>query len=142
VAAEPTDNDASALMGACLQGQAATLNGFYCGRAADVYGIALDRCGSLLVTWPAQAGVKETDGTYVSQQVGGPRVLSCAKAAAVLHEQEPSANHHSATPGLAATGASPWTAIGGSALLVMTLTGVYVVRRRARRAASYASAHG
>jgi hypothetical protein len=32
--------------------------------------------------------------------------------------------------------------VGGTALLMMTLTRVYVVRRRARDAASYASSHG
>ena len=137
VLAEPTDQDASALMGACMQGETATLNGFVCGRAADVYGIALDRCGSLLVTWPAQASIKKTDGTYVSQQVGGPRILSCDKTTAVSPEQ-----HNSAIPGLAATGASPWAAAGGTALVMTTLAGVYVVRRRARRAASYAALHG
>ena len=36
---------ASELMGACLDGPTATLNGFACGRSADVYGIALDPCG-------------------------------------------------------------------------------------------------
>jgi hypothetical protein len=142
VLAEPSGQDASALMGACMQGEQATLNGFACGRAADVYGIALDRCGSLLVTWPAQAGIKQTDGTYVSQQVGGPRLMSCPKAAAVSQAEQPSASHTSVTPGLAATGASPWAAVGGTALLMMTLTRVYVVRRRARDAASYASSHG
>jgi hypothetical protein len=62
---------ASQLMGACNQGQAATLNGFACGRAADVYGIGLDNCGNVLLAWPAQAGL-QSDGTYASQQVGGP----------------------------------------------------------------------
>jgi hypothetical protein len=61
---------ASQLMGACMQGTQATLNGFACGRAADVYGIALDRRGYLLLTWPAQANLP-TDATYVSQQVAG-----------------------------------------------------------------------
>ncbi|HVB27630.1 MAG TPA: hypothetical protein VNE21_06945, partial [Mycobacteriales bacterium] len=67
---------ASSLMGACLSGPAATLNGFTCGRSADVYGIALDGCGRLVVTWPAQAGFAGTDGTYVSQQTGGPTLLA------------------------------------------------------------------
>ena len=59
-------------MGACLQGQTATLNGFACGRSTDVNGIAIDQCGRLLVAWPAQI----TDGaTYVSAQVSGPRLL-------------------------------------------------------------------
>jgi hypothetical protein len=68
---------ASELMGACLQGQTATLNGFYCGRSTDVNGIAIDKCGRLLVVWPAQLA----DGaTYVSAQVSGPRLLrtSCS----------------------------------------------------------------
>ena len=62
---------ASDLMGACHQGAESTLNGFDCDRSTDVNGIALDRCGRLLLAWPAQAGLK-TDGTYVSRQVGGP----------------------------------------------------------------------
>ena len=64
---------ASQLMGACNNGSGSTLNGFECSRSTDVNGIALDRCGRLLLAWPAQAGLK-TDGTYVSQQVGGPRL--------------------------------------------------------------------
>jgi hypothetical protein len=75
VVVEPNQS-ASELMGACLDGQAATLNGFYCGRAADVYGVALDACGRLVVTWPAQAG-RQTDGTYVAQQTAGPTLLPC-----------------------------------------------------------------
>ena len=126
VLAEPSDQDSSALMGACLQGQTATLNGFYCGRAADVYGVALDSCGSLLVTWPAQAGLK-SDGTYVSQQVGGPTLLPCKGASARV--QQP-ATHRSTGPGLAATGSSPWAAGVGTGLLAFALAGLLVVRRR------------
>ena len=66
-------------MGACMQGQQATLNGFACGRSADVYGIALDKCGGLVTTWPAQAK-RKTDGTYVSQQTGGPTLGTCKTA--------------------------------------------------------------
>ena len=63
---------ASELMGACIQGQGATLNGFACGRSTDVNGIAIDHCGRLLVVWPAQI----TGGaTYVSEQTAGPRLL-------------------------------------------------------------------
>ncbi len=51
---------ASQLMGACNMGRTATLNGFACGCSTDVNGIALDACGRLLATWPAQAGVEET----------------------------------------------------------------------------------
>ena len=70
VPVEPSQTS-SQLMGACNQGQEATLNGFACGRAADVYGIALDNCSNLVLTWPAQAGL-QSDGTYTTQQVGGP----------------------------------------------------------------------
>jgi hypothetical protein len=63
---------ASELMGACLQGQTATLNGFYCGRSTDVNGVAIDKCGRLLVVWPAQI---DNGATYVSTQVSGPRLL-------------------------------------------------------------------
>jgi hypothetical protein len=71
------DQTASELMGACLQGQASTLNGFYCDRSTDVNGIAIDKCGRLVLAWPAQIA----DGaTYMSEQVSGPRLLrtSCA----------------------------------------------------------------
>jgi hypothetical protein len=70
------DQTASQLMGACLQGSQAVLNGFWCSRSTDVNGIALDRCGRLIVIWPAQSRLP-TDGTYVSQQVGGPAVRGC-----------------------------------------------------------------
>jgi hypothetical protein len=75
VVVEPNQS-ASQLMGACLQGQQATLNGFACGRSTDVNGIALDKCGRLTVVWPAQAGLR-SDATYVSQQRGGPTLLRC-----------------------------------------------------------------
>ena len=68
---------ASQLMGACMQGTQAVLNGFACGRSTDVNGIAIDRCGRLLVVWPAQAGLP-TDATYLSMQTSGPRLLSKA----------------------------------------------------------------
>jgi hypothetical protein len=72
---------ASALMGACMTGPRATLNGFFCSRAADVFGVALDSCGGVLVTWPAQEGIQElttplTDTTFVAQQTGGSRVTA------------------------------------------------------------------
>ena len=75
VLVEPNQT-ASQLMGACMQGQQATLNGFACGRSTDVNGIALDKCGRLLVTFPAQANLP-TDATYVSQQTRGPTLLPC-----------------------------------------------------------------
>ena len=71
---------ASELMGACMQGQQATLNGFTCGRSTDVNGIAVDPAGNVLLTWPAQAGIKATDGTYASQQTGGPSLLAAPAA--------------------------------------------------------------
>jgi hypothetical protein len=63
---------ASSLMGACLDGPTATLNGFACDRSTDVNGIAVDPCGRLLAIWPAQSG--DARGTYVSQQTKGPRL--------------------------------------------------------------------
>jgi len=73
VVVEPADTS-SELMGACMQGQQATLNGFACGRAADVFGVAIDKCGNLVTTWPAQAG-QQSDGTYVSTQTSGPNLV-------------------------------------------------------------------
>ncbi|MDQ1705224.1 MAG: repeat-like domain [Frankiaceae bacterium] len=71
---------ASELMGACLQGTQAVLNGFACSRSTDVNGIAIDSCGRLTVVWPAQANLR-TDATYVSQQTGGPTLLPCRTSA-------------------------------------------------------------
>jgi hypothetical protein len=76
VVVEPPQT-ASALMGACKQGQQATLNGFACGRSADVFGIAIDKCGNLITTWPAQARL-QSDGTYVSTQTSGPNLVCSA----------------------------------------------------------------
>jgi hypothetical protein len=124
---------ASELMGACLQGTEATLNGFYCGRATDVNGIALDRCGVLLLTWPAQAG-QETDGTYVSTQVGGPRLRAGACEEEPLGLPGPDARPASSGtrhPGgvLAATG---WpSAVGVLALALLVCAGL--LRRRLHR---------
>lgn len=73
VVVEPAQS-ASQLMGACRSGQEATLNGFVCGRAADVFGIAMDKCGNLITTWPAQANL-QSDGTYVTTQTAGPNLV-------------------------------------------------------------------
>jgi len=73
VVVEPAQSS-SKLMGACLSGQEATLNGFACGRAADVFGIAIDKCGNLITTWPAQAR-QQSDGTYVTTQTSGPNLV-------------------------------------------------------------------
>ncbi|MDQ1746101.1 MAG: hypothetical protein QOD07_364, partial [Frankiaceae bacterium] len=73
VVVEPAQSS-SKLMGACKQGQEATLNGFTCGRSADVFGIAIDKCGNLITTWPAQANL-QSDGTYVTTQTSGPSLI-------------------------------------------------------------------
>jgi hypothetical protein len=82
VVVEPADTS-SQLMGACMQGQSATLNGFTCGRAADVFGIAIDKCGNLITTWPAQAHM-QSDGTYVSTQTSGPNLI-CSTTVSRMH---------------------------------------------------------
>ena len=126
VVVEPNQT-ASQLMGACMQGQQATLNGFACGRAADVYGVALDRCGALVTTWPAQAGRKATDGTYVSQQVGGPTLGVCKSATVTKGKRSSNGSGGSATgPRLASTGSSRWLPV--AALLLLSVA--VVVRRR------------
>ena len=133
VVVEPNQTS-SQLMGACMQGQQATLNGFVCGRSTDVNGIALDKCGRLLVTFPAQAGLP-TDATYVSQQTGGPTVLPCTSSGGATggvtrqpsHERQP--NAAGGGPALASTGGSRLPAIG-AVLLVAAAAALAVVRRR------------
>ncbi|MCU1602314.1 MAG: hypothetical protein JWO22_3023, partial [Frankiales bacterium] len=124
---------ASALMGACVQGTTATLNGFACGRSTDVNGIAQDQCGRMLLTWPAQAGLKDTDGTYASMQTAGPRLRTKVCAASVTPPKAvppkatpPRTGHQGGGQGLAATGAS--TALAIAALLLLG-TAVAVRRR-------------
>src|SRR3954452_3380354 len=128
VLVEPSQT-ASELMGACMQGQQATLNGFACDRAADVYGIALDKCGGLVLTWPAQAK-QRTDGTYATQQTGGPNLGLC-KAPTVSGSgtgKSSSGDRTSTVTGsLASTGGSRWIAIGGFVLLLAA--GVLALRR-------------
>jgi len=63
-----------------MQGQQATLNGLVCGRSTDVNGIAVDPSGNVLLTWPAQAGIQATDGTYASEQTGGPSLFATPPA--------------------------------------------------------------
>ena len=129
VIVEPNQT-ASQLMGACNQGQQATLNGFACGRSADVYGIALDRCGGLVTTWPAQAN-KPTDGTYVSQQTGGPTLGVCKSSAPSGSKRGSGSTTGSGSgsgSGLAGTGDSPWWPVAGLGLLVVA--GVLARRRR------------
>jgi hypothetical protein len=121
---------ASSLMGACLSGPTATLNGFACGRSTDVNGLAIDSCGKMIAIWPAQAGVSE--GTYTSQQVSGPTLRSKACAQAVSKPvkvpvkapvTKPSSS--GGTGSLAATGGSV-----GLAVLALGLLGAAVLLRR------------
>jgi len=133
VVVEPNQT-ASQLMGACMQGQQATLNGFACGRAADVYGIGLDRCGGLLLAWPAQANLR-TDGTYATQQTGGPTLAACPRTATHSGSGASRSTSHDttssgATGGLASTGLPPALPVGG----VAALGAAAVLIRRRRRA--------
>src|SRR3954466_9948481 len=132
VVVEPNQTS-SELMGACMQGQQATLNGFVCGRSTELNGIALDKCGRLLVTFPAQADLP-TDATYVSQQTSGPTVLPCASTGGsggtvrdTTHDRQP--NAAGGGPALASTGGSRLPAIG-AVLLVVAAVALAVVRRR------------
>jgi hypothetical protein len=117
---------ASELMGACLEGPAATLNGFACGRSADVYGLSSDACGNVVVAWPA------LDATYASQQVGGTRLRRgvCAQAAAppkvTKPERQPAAPPASGGGSLPTTGAPAGVAVLALVLLVPAL----LLRRR------------
>jgi hypothetical protein len=130
---------ASQLMGACLSGAAATLNGFACGRAADVYGIADDACGNLLVTWPAQAGLR-TDGTYVAQQTGGSRLLvqcssgSTGSGGGGSNGGVGSGKQGShATRNLASSGLDPLLPASGLVLLVVAAVSAGGIRRNKAR---------
>jgi hypothetical protein len=138
------NQSASELMGACLQGTQAVLNGFACGRSTDVNGIALDSCGRLSVIWPAQANLR-TDATYVSQQVSGPRLLPCKAAGnpghgGTGHGSSPGASGSGSGGGNGASGGSgglpdsgshPLLAIVGAALIAVS-GGLLLLRRRSR----------
>ena len=129
---------ASQLMGACMQGTQATLNGFACGRSTDVNGIAADSCGNLLVTFPSQAA-GSPDVTYMSQQVSGTRLRTgvCGRAATTptvlppaTHPQAPPPAAGGAGSGgrLAATGAPAGLAV----LALLALAAAATLHRRTR----------
>ncbi|MFN2582416.1 MAG: hypothetical protein ABR498_06720 [Candidatus Dormibacteria bacterium] len=72
---------ASEMMGACNQPPQSAINGFACNRSTDVWGIALDNQGQLLVTWPKAShhnfGCSNGDATchtYVTRQTDGPTI--------------------------------------------------------------------
>jgi hypothetical protein len=120
---------ASELMGACNEGPTATLNGFACGRSADVYGISEDACGRMVLAWPA------VDATYASQQTSGTRLRSgvCGQAAVPPTVIKPVAQPPAAPPpsgggNLPATGLpAGLTALG---LLLLLAPAVALSRRR------------
>lgn len=129
------NHTASELMGACMQGQQATLNGFVCSRSTDVNGIAIDKCGSLLVTWPAQS---KADATYVSQQIGGPTLLRCSSTsgtgAVSSSSSDATGTENGGSKALNAGSGLPDTgspaALGLVALLLMAAGGALWVWRR------------
>ncbi|GAC1445165.1 MAG: hypothetical protein NVSMB55_24680 [Mycobacteriales bacterium] len=130
---------ASKLMGACLQGTAATLNGFVCGRATDVNGIAVDSCGRLVVTFPAQAGPPSV--TFASQQVSGSRLRSavCGASLSAPKVVKPMAGPPAAGPSRrtsSGAGGASLPRTGGSAglaaIALLLFGGGLVLRRRTR----------
>jgi hypothetical protein len=81
------------LMGACNTGPTAPTNGVQCGRATDVYGIALDQRCNVLVTWPGvsnDAGGGAAAGTFVASQTAGPSLCGPAAAAETVAVPSPS----------------------------------------------------
>jgi hypothetical protein len=127
---------ASQLMGACMQGTTATLNGFACGRSTDVNGIAMDSCGNLLVTFPAQTS--DQPGTYVSQQTSGTRLRSgvCGNAAVPPSVVKPVAQPpaHQPTAG-GGSGSLPTTGApaGVAAVSLLLVAAALLLRRRPSR---------
>jgi hypothetical protein len=131
----------SVLMGACNQGQQATLNGFLCDRSTDVFGIGLDKCGNLLTTWPAQGNLP-TDGTYVSTQTSGPNLIcnSAATTSSGGGTSHPGGNGGSSKSGsgdaagsggkLAGTGSNPTIALTALLVLAAALTSAAVRKKR------------
>jgi hypothetical protein len=101
--------DASAMMGACsTMPPQSFANGFNCVRSTDVWGVAIDKAGNFLVTWPGDGGEfsGSHSGTFVSVQNAGSTI---------------------APPGVSVA-ESPWTAallLTGAAAVI-----VFGVRRR------------
>jgi LPXTG-motif cell wall-anchored protein len=81
------------------------------------------------VACPTQAG-RTTDGTYVSQQTGGPDLGLCAtpKTTRTTHSSSGDRTSTGATGGLANTGSSRWVAVAGLGALV----GAALMARRRR----------
>ncbi len=85
------------------------------------------------MAWPAQAG-QRTDGTYATQQTGGPTLGLCKAPAVKGSGSGKSSNGDRTSTGatggtgsLAGTGTSRWIAIAGFGLL---LAGGLLARRR------------
>jgi len=73
-----TNATASQMMGACSSGATAGVeNGFLCTRSTDIWGVALDNTGRLVVTWPQDGGEfnNQHGGTWVNVQTDGPAVV-------------------------------------------------------------------
>jgi hypothetical protein len=66
-----------------------------------VFGIALDSCGNLITTWPAQAHL-ESDGTYVATQTSGPNLI--CKSAVATTSGGGGSNHPQGNGGSTKTG--------------------------------------
>jgi hypothetical protein len=66
-----------AMEGRCLEDEEQTpvngvIEGLFCGRFSDVYGITTDAAGRIVVAWPGQAKTPGVlAGAYVSSQIGG-----------------------------------------------------------------------
>jgi hypothetical protein len=106
------------------------VEGLFCGRFSDVYGITTDDAGHVVVAWPGQADTERVlAGAYVSTQVGGPLLRTHAPGNAA-----PRVSPISTGPTIPATGHDqrPWLPL--ALVAVAVALGIAATRRAVRSA--------